>query len=76
MSELRAISWAAGSESAPLSALIWWFIPLTAALGAAVYVIWVTKFQKRYENQTKRSVGRFKSFQNSFKSSDKEKEQS
>jgi hypothetical protein len=74
MSEVMAMTWAAESASAPLSALIWWFIPLTAAIGAAGYVIWVTKFKKKYENKTERSVGRFQSFQNSFKSSDSEKE--
>jgi len=65
---------AAESASAPLSAFIWWFIPLTAAIGAAGYVIWVTKFQKRYENKTERSVGRFQSFQKSFESSESDKE--
>ncbi len=74
MSELMAIKWAAESASAPLPALIWWLIPLTAAVGAAGYVIWVTKFQKKYENKTERSVGRFQSFQNSFKSSESDKE--
>ena len=74
MSEVMAIKWAAESASAPLSALIWWLIPLTAAVGAAGYVIWVTKFQKKYENKTERSVGRFQSFQNSFKSSESDKE--
>jgi len=74
MSEVMAIKWAAESASAPLSALIWWLIPLTAAVGAAGYVIWVTKFQKRYENKTERSVGRFQSFQKSFKSSESDKE--
>jgi len=74
MSEVMAIKWAAESASAPLSALIWWLIPLTAAVGAAGYVIWVTKFQKKYENKTERSVGRFQSFQKSFKSNESDKE--
>ena len=74
MSEMMAMKLAAESASAPLPALIWWFIPLTAAIGAAGYVIWVTKFQKKYENKTERSVGKFQSFQKSFKSSDSEKE--
>ncbi len=74
MSELMAMKLAAESASAPLSAFIWWFIPLTAAIGAAGYVIWVTKFQKRYENKTERSVGRFQSFQKSFESSESDKE--
>jgi len=49
MGEMMAMKLAAESASAPLPALIWWFIPLTAAIGAAGYVIWVTKFQKKYE---------------------------
>ena len=74
MGEMMAMKLAAESASAPLPALIWWFIPRTAAIGAAGYVIWVTKFQKKYENKTERSVGKFQSFQKSFKSSDSEKE--
>ena len=74
MSEMMSMKLAAESASAPLPALIWWFIPLTAAIGAAGYVIWVTKFQKKYENKTERSVGKFQSFQKSFKSSDSDKE--
>lgn len=58
---------AGATESTPLSALFWWIIPITALLGAVAYVIWVTRFQKKYENQTKRSVGKFKKFQDSFK---------
>jgi len=74
MSEMMSMKLAAESASAPLPALIWWFIPLTAAIGAAGYVIWVTKFQKKYENKTERSVGKFQSFQKSFKSSQSDKE--
>ena len=55
------------AESTPLSALFWWIIPLTALAGAILYVVWVTHFQKKYENQTERSVGKFKKFQDSFK---------
>jgi CHASE2 domain-containing sensor protein len=55
------------AESTPLSALFWWIIPITALVGAVIYVIWVTRFQKKYENQTERSVGKFKRFQDSFK---------
>lgn len=53
-------------ESAPLSALVWWFIPLGAFIGAIAYVIWVSKFQSKYENETNRSVGRFQKFQESL----------
>lgn len=55
------------AESTPLSALFWWIIPITALVGAVIYVVWVTRFQKKYENQTERSVGKFKRFQDSFK---------
>lgn len=55
------------ADSTPLSALFWWIIPLTALSGALLYVVWVTRFQDKYENQTERSVGKFKKFQDSFK---------
>jgi CHASE2 domain-containing sensor protein len=55
------------ADSTPLSALFWWIIPITALVGALLYVLWVTRFQNKYENQTKRSVGRFRKFQESFK---------
>ena len=55
------------ADSTPLSALFWWIIPLTALAGALLYVVWVTRFQDKFENQTERSVGKFKKFQDSFK---------
>ena len=55
------------ADSTPLSALFWWIIPLTALVGALLYVVWVTRFQDKYENQTERSVGKFNKFQDSFK---------
>ncbi|MEY5018411.1 MAG: hypothetical protein RJB54_329 [Actinomycetota bacterium] len=59
------IAWA--TQSTPLSALVWWLIPLAALVGASFYVLWVTRFQDKYENQTERSVGKFKKFQDTFK---------
>lgn len=56
----------AAEDSAPLSAFVWWLIPLFAFLGAIGYVIWVSKFQSKYQNQTNRSVNRFQKFQESF----------
>lgn len=56
----------AAEEAAPLSALVWWLIPLFAFIGAIAYVIWVSKFQSKYENETNRSVGRFQKFQRSL----------
>ena len=59
---MKLYQWAA-EDSAPLSAFIWWFIPLFAFLGAIGYVIWVSKFQSKFENETHRSVNRFQKFQ-------------
>ena len=53
--------------SPALSALIWWLIPLAAVLGALGYVLWVTKFQERFQNETTRSVSQFQRFQSSFR---------
>jgi phosphotransferase system glucose/maltose/N-acetylglucosamine-specific IIC component len=64
----------AQSTSAPLSALIWWLIPLVAMIGALIYVLWVTKFQSKFEARTERSVGKFKKFQDSFNPSENSKE--
>jgi len=58
------------ADSTPLSALFWWIIPLTALAGALIYVVWVTRFQDKYENQTERSVGKFKKLKDSFKKSE------
>ena len=53
--------------SPAFSALIWWLIPLAAVLGALGYVLWVTKFQERFRNETTRSVSQFQRFQSSFR---------
>lgn len=53
--------------STAFSALIWWLVPLAAVLGALGYVLWVTKFQQRFQNETTRSVTQFQRFQSSFK---------
>lgn len=52
--------------SSAFSALIWWLVPLAAVLGALGYVLWVTKFQERFQNETTRSVSQFQRFQSSF----------
>jgi hypothetical protein len=36
-------------------------------IGAIGYVLWVTQFKKRYEQETIRSVGTFQKFQDSFR---------
>ena len=53
--------------SPAFSALIWWLIPLAAVVGALGYVLWVTKFQERFQNETTRSVSQFQRFQSSFR---------
>lgn len=62
----------AAEDSAPLSAFVWWLIPLFGFLGAIAYVIWISKFQTKYENQTTRSVDRFQKFQESLEKDRKE----
>ena len=47
-------------------ALIWWLLPLFGVTGAIIYVIWVSKFQRKFENQTERSVSKFQRFQESL----------
>lgn len=56
----------AAEESRPLSAFVWWLIPLFAFIGSIGYVIWVSRFKSKYENETNRSVDRFRKFQRSF----------
>lgn len=58
--------------SSAFSALIWWLVPLAAVLGALGYVLWVTKFQDKFQNETTRSVSQFQRFQESFKDRDKD----
>jgi len=62
--------------SSAFSALIWWLVPLAAVLGALGYVLWVTKFQERFQNETTRSVSQFQRFQNSFKAHEEEESDS
>ena len=47
-------------------ALIWWLLPLFGVTGAIAYVVWVSKFQNKFENQTSRSVNKFQRFQESL----------
>jgi type II secretory pathway component PulF len=55
-----------GTMSSAFIALIWWLVPLAALIGALGYVLWVTKFQGRFEQETTRSVGQFQKFQESL----------
>jgi hypothetical protein len=56
--------------SAAAAALIWWIVPALGLIGALGYVIWVSKFKKKYENNTLRSTSAFAKFQNTFRKQD------
>jgi hypothetical protein len=64
---------AASSSGSPVSALVWLLIPAVALIGGIGYVIWVSRFQAKYEKKTDRSVGKFKRFQDSFRDDGSEK---
>jgi hypothetical protein len=51
------------------AALIWWVVPAVGLIGALGYVLWVTKFQGKFQQETQRSVGQFKRFQDSLRDS-------
>ncbi len=53
--------------SSAFTALIWWLIPAAGLIGAFGYVLWVTKFQGKFEQKTQRSVGQFQRFQGSLR---------
>ena len=57
---------APATHSSVTMALIWWLLPLFGVTGAILYVIWVSKFQHKFENQTERSVSKFQRFQESL----------
>ena len=65
---------AAENTNAPLSALVWWIIPIVALTGGLAYAYWVTRLKSKYDNQTERSVGRFKKFQDSFEDTERDAE--
>lgn len=56
---------AAGTSA--FAALIWWVVPAGALIGGIGYVIWVSKFKRKFESETSRSVGNFQRFQESFR---------
>jgi hypothetical protein len=51
------------------AALIWWVVPAIGLTGALGYVVWVTKFQGKFQQETQRSVGQFQRFQDSLRDS-------
>ena len=55
--------------SSAFAALIWWVVPAVGLIGALSYVVWVTKFQGKFQQETQRSVGQFQRFQDSLRDS-------
>ena len=55
--------------SSAFLALIWWVVPAMGLAGALLYVLWVTKFQGKFQQETQRSVGQFQRFQDSLRDS-------
>ena len=55
--------------SSAFLALIWWVVPAVALSGALLYVLWVTKFEGKFQRETQRSVGQFQRFQESLRDS-------
>ena len=55
--------------SSSFLALIWWIVPALGLSGALLYVLWVTKFQGKFQQETQRSVGQFQRFQDSLRDS-------
>jgi hypothetical protein len=55
------------ASSPAFTALIWWLVPLAGVIGALVYILWVSKFKRKFEKGTSRSVNQFERFQNSFR---------
>ena len=55
--------------SSATTALIWWVIPAMGLIGALGYVLWISKFQGKYRQETQRSVGQFQRFQESLRDS-------
>ena len=55
--------------STAATALIWWVVPAMGLVGALGYVLWISKFQGKYQQETQRSVGQFQRFQDSLRDS-------
>jgi hypothetical protein len=55
--------------SSAFLALIWWVVPAIGLGGALLYVLWVTKFEGKFAQETQRSVGQFQRFQDSLRDS-------
>ncbi|CAB4917219.1 unannotated protein [freshwater metagenome] len=55
--------------SSAATALIWWIVPAMGLIGGLGYVLWVSKFQGKYQQGTQRSVSQFQRFQDSLRDS-------
>ena len=55
--------------SSAATALIWWIVPAIGLIGGLGYVLWVSKFQTKFQQETQRSVGQFQRFQDSLRDS-------
>ena len=55
--------------SSAATALIWWIVPAMGLIGGLGYVIWISKFQEKFQQETQRSVGQFQRFQDSLRTS-------
>lgn len=53
--------------STAFAALIWWVVPLVLVSGAIGYVLWTAKFKDKFQNETNRSVDKFKLFQQTLR---------
>ena len=51
------------------AALIWWVVPAVGLIGALGYVVWVTKFEGKFQQETQRSVGQFQRLLDSLRDS-------
>ena len=65
--ELFGNSSALVAGSSTFAALIWWVVPVGALIGGLGYVLWISKFKRKFESETTRSVGNFQRFQDSFR---------
>ncbi len=66
-------AYAAGSSA--FAALIWWVVPAAGLIGGVGYVVWVSKFKRKFESETSRSVGQFQRFQESFREETNQREE-
>lgn len=66
-SELFSRAGEIAASNSAFAALIWWVVPAAGLIGGITYVVWVSKFKRKFESETSRSVGQFQRFQESFR---------